>query len=678
MSGDPIAIVGIGCRFPGADDAASFWERLLEGHDAIRPFPEERLRLPASEGASIAAVRALGIRGAWLSDVYGFDARFFGLAPREARLMDPQQRQLLEVAWEALEDAGIPAPTVAGSRGGVYVSALWNDHLRLHARAPEAIDLFSLTGNTFALLANRISHALDLRGPSFTLDLGCAGSAQTIHLACEALRSGEIGWAIAGGVNLVLAPDNLLMTHRAGVLSRSGRCWTFDARADGFVPGEGVGLVVLKPLAQAEADGDRIYATIAGSAANHNGRTGWIMAVDAEAQRDLFRRSLAAAAVAPGEVAVVEMHGTGTPTGDPIEASVVGEVIGAARPEGSPVLVGSVKTNVGHPESAGSLAHLVKLAMALHHRVFPGSIGLTERNPAIDPAAMRVAIPTAPTPIPGATPPVGVLTSLSLGGGNTQLVLRGVDPVGLPPAPPGPLLLVLSARSERALERLRERWLAHLPALDGDQRYAACYAAAFRRAHHPFRLSAIGDEGDSLAVALAQAPISHAPRATAGLRTLLGGPANDVATAFRSGVEADAGRVFPVRPPHVHIPAYAWDHVDLRPGHLGAVSSEPAFAGRLDLADGGAVFTLAPALDRSAGAAAWLAAIGAAAEEVLGAPAELLDVLVLGADPTDGRIQLRFGPSDPAGRAFTLAVAQGATWTPWAEGRVRPRPPEPC
>ncbi|HMV68170.1 MAG TPA: beta-ketoacyl synthase N-terminal-like domain-containing protein, partial [Myxococcota bacterium] len=609
---EPIAITGFGCRLPGAASPAAFWRNLLDGHDAIGAMPVERLRLDPRWDDALAAMGRHEPRGAFLDDVYGFDWRALGIPPREARVMDPQQRLLLEVAWEALEDAGIRLADAAGARAGVYVSVLWNDHLRLHASRPEAIDLFSLTGSTFALLANRISFLFDLRGPSLTLDLGCAGSAQTVHLACEAIWSGEVDWALAGGVNLLLSPDNYLATARAGVLSKTGRCWTFDARADGFVPGEGAGLAVLKPLARAMEDGDRVYACVLGSASNHNGRTPWIMSVDPRSQADLLTRSLRSAGVRPAEVDVVEMHGTGTPTGDPVEVRNIAAIIGAARPKGSPVFIGSVKTSIGHLESAGSVAHILKTALALRHGVVPPTIRVEQLSAAIHPEEMNVHIPQAPAPLDPASRGVAVVTSLSLGGGNAQIVLARPPEVAWDPPPPGPYVLLVSARGPAALRGMKARWVRFLRGLPDDQLYAVCRSAALRRTHHPWRVAAVGHTAQELADAIAQAEAVPAPehmilqgrgasrlaRALAAAGLLVQIVEGEESLALHSGIgmeslPADAGLehvlawayahgrdpqwrfVFAVPAPHVDLPLYAWDHQDLRPEYLRAVDAHP-------------------------------------------------------------------------------------------------------
>lgn len=677
---EPIAIVGIGCRFPGASDAGAFWQALMRGHDAIGPFPAERLRLDPMWDDIRAALGDVVPVGGFLEDVHGFDWRAFGMPPREARSADPQQRLLLEVAWEALEDAGLPLERAAGSRAGVYVAAMWNDFFRLHARNPDHLDLFSVTGNQFALLANRISFTFDLKGPSFALDLGCAGSGQTLHLACDAIRRGEIEWALAGGVNLVLSPDNLVATRRAGLLSKTGRCWTFDARADGFVPGEGAALLVLKSLSRAVADGDRIHACILGSSSNHNGHTSWIMSVDQGSQTDLFSRTLAAAHVRPEEVDYVEMHGTGTPTGDPVEVSAIADLVGAARPKNRPCALGSVKTNLGHLESAGSVAHVIKAALALRHGVIPPSIHVETLNAAIVPEAMNIHIPIAPAPIDPKGRGIAVVTSLSLGGGNVQIVLERPPAVPPPTAPPGPLLLALSARSSVALANLQARWVTFLRTLPQERLYATCRAAALRRSHHRWRVAVVGWTANALADELAGAIGRSAP-AEGAL------PSEPLRRAAR--VYADGGTVlwedwFPAWAPHVDLPVYAWHRQPFPPEFQRDDSHHRLLGRQLDLSDGGVVFSRTLDLvDRTAAPIVrpmdFVELARQAIARIDGQVSQVADIELGALLSVDvGRnVQLRLSPPGREGRSFHVASRAAGAGSPWTEhvrGRFVPAP----
>ncbi|EFL30367.1 polyketide synthase [Streptomyces viridochromogenes DSM 40736] len=348
-SGDnePIAVVGLACRLPGADGPAAFWE-LLGGTSAITDVPRDRWG--AGEPS---AVR----RGGFLDDVAGFDASFFAVSPREAAAMDPQQRLVLELVWEALEDAGILPASLRSTRTSVFVGTLRDDYTNLlYQRGTDAIGQHTMTGVNRGVIANRVSYHLGLHGPSLTVDAAQSSSLVAVHLACESLRSGESTTAIAAGVNLNLLAENTVTEQRFGALSPDGVTYTFDARANGFVPGEGGGVVLLKPLRQAVADGDRVYGVIRGSAVNNDGATDGLTVPSRAAQEEVLRTAYQRAEIAAGAVQYVELHGTGTPVGDPVEAAALGAVLGAGRPEHEPLRVGSVKTNIGHLEGAAGIA----------------------------------------------------------------------------------------------------------------------------------------------------------------------------------------------------------------------------------------------------------------------------------------------------------------------------------
>src|SRR5947209_528121 len=371
---EPLAIVGIGCRFPGdADDPDSFWRLLCDGRDAVTAAPPD-----ADRARSLAHPDAYP-HGGFIRNVDGFDWRALRTSPREARYMDPQQRLMLEVAWEAFEHAGLPFESLARTRTGVFVGIMWPDYAKLQAREISTLDGYTVTGSGFAYAANRVSAFFDLVGPSLSLDVMCASSLASVHLACQSIWSGECEMALAGGVNLILSPDTNVAMTKARILSPDGSCKTFDARANGFVRGEGAGAVVLKPVAAAAAAGDRIVAVIRGSAVNHNGQSEWIMAPSREAQVELIGAACARAGVRPGELDYVELHGTGTAKGDPIEASALGDTVG--RDRGRPCRVGSVKTNIGHLDSAAGIAGLIKTALAVHHGRIPPSLHFNDPNP---------------------------------------------------------------------------------------------------------------------------------------------------------------------------------------------------------------------------------------------------------------------------------------------------------
>jgi acyl transferase domain-containing protein/acyl-CoA synthetase (AMP-forming)/AMP-acid ligase II/thioesterase domain-containing protein/acyl carrier protein len=488
---EAIAIIGLGCRFPGAHGPEAFWRLLRDGVDAVSEAPPDRWDAAAADALN--GSRGFLQRGGFLAGIDGFDPRFFAISHREAARIDPQQRLLLETAWEALEDAGEVPERLAGSRTGVFIGISTNDYSRLQASAPELIDLHGSTGNAFSVAANRISYTLDLRGPSLAVDTACSSSLVAVHLACKSLRSGECDLAVAGGVNLILSPAVTLSFARAGALAADGRCKAFDARADGFVRSEGVGCVVLKRLSEALADNDPICAVLRGTAVAQDGRTNGLMAPSREAQEAVLRAAYADAGVAPGAVDYVEAHGTGTLLGDPIEARALGSVLAEERPPGQRCAIGSVKTNLGHLEAAAGIAGLIKVALALRHRWLPPSLHFREPNPHIPFADLPLAVQAAGGPWPTADgPALAGVSSFGFGGTNAHVVIEEAPPQPERPTAPAAdftALLPLSAHSEEAL-RARARdllaWVqAHTPLALAD----LAYTLGERRAHLDFRLS---------------------------------------------------------------------------------------------------------------------------------------------------------------------------------------------
>ena len=424
---DPIAIVGVGCRFPGdVTTPAEFWALLASGRQGVREVPADRWEQFSDGSAADQAVLARTTRwGGFLGDVEGFDAEFFGITPREADLMDPQQRLLLEVAWEALEHAGIPADRLRGSATGVFVGASGTEYSHLSGASLDQIDAWTATGSALSIVANRLSYQLDLRGPSVALDTACSSSLVAIHQACQSLRSGESDTALAGGVNLLLSPSVTVTFDEAGALAADGRCKTFDAAADGIARGEGCGVVVLKRLADARRSGDRVLALIRGSGVNQDGRSNGLTAPNPAAQADLLRRVYARTGLSPTEIDYVEAHGTGTLLGDPIECHALGAVLGAGREPDRPLLVGSVKTNLGHLEAAAGVAGLVKVVLAMVQSRIPASLNYTEPNPHIPFDAARLRVVTAATPWPryAGVARAGV-SAFGFGGTNAHVVLE--------------------------------------------------------------------------------------------------------------------------------------------------------------------------------------------------------------------------------------------------------------
>src|SRR4051812_23687234 len=394
---EPIGVVGIGCRFPGrANDPEAYWRLLEAGVDAVTEVPADRWDLRAFYDPDPSRPGKTYSRwGGFVEGIDRFDPHAFGISPREAARMDPQQRLLLEVAWEGLEDAGLTLERVSRSGAAVFVGVSSYDYAVLETsfRDRGGIDVHSNTGGALSIAANRISYCFDFRGPSAVVDTACSSALVAVHLACQSIWRDGCPLALAGGVNALLLPDWYVGFCRMGMLSPEGRCRAFDARADGFVRSEGAGMVVLKPLARALIDGDRVYSVIRGTAVNQDGRTPGMTVPSQEAQEALLHQACRNARVKPSQIQYVEAHGTGTLVGDPIEARALGRVLSAGRAEGDPCLIGSVKTNIGHLEAGSGIAGLIKVALALHHRRIPGNLHFERPNPDIDFDALRLRVP---------------------------------------------------------------------------------------------------------------------------------------------------------------------------------------------------------------------------------------------------------------------------------------------
>jgi acyl transferase domain-containing protein len=426
---EPVAVVGIGCRFPGADGPDAFWQLLRSGTDAVRTVPAERWDAaglvssrPDAPGKMITA------QGGFLSGpIDEFDSLFFGISPREAQEMDPQQRLFLEVAWEALEDAGLDADTLAGSDTGVFAGVLSHDHADLGVAegAPETLSSHSATGRALNMVANRLSYVLGLCGPSVAVDSACSSSLLAVHLACQSLWTGESSIAVAGGVNIILSAEMMVALTKFGGLAPDGRCKAFDADGDGFGRGEGCGVVVLKPLSRALADGDDIWCTIRGSAANNDGLSNGLTAPSPVAQAKMLRAAYRRAGVAPQDVHYVEAHGTGTMLGDPIEAQSLGAVLGEGRPADAPLVIGSVKTNIAHLEAAAGIAGLIKTAIMLRRGMVPPSLHFNEPNPHIAFEGLNLRVGTELEPWPADRPLFAGVSAFGWGGTNVHAVLEG-------------------------------------------------------------------------------------------------------------------------------------------------------------------------------------------------------------------------------------------------------------
>ncbi|WP_129837867.1 non-ribosomal peptide synthetase/type I polyketide synthase [Streptomyces sp. RFCAC02] len=505
------AIVGIGCRFPGgANDHRDYWRNLIEGRDCITPTPPDRYDVTTLGSRDKAKPgRLVGGRGGYIDGFDEFDPAFFGISPREAEHMDPQQRKLLEVAWEALEDGGQKPADLAGTEVGVFVGAFTLDWkiVQFADLGFESLAAHTATGTMMTMVSNRLSYCFDFRGPSVSVDTACSSSLVAVHLACQSLRNGETDLALAGGTLLHMTPQYTIAETKGGFLSPDGRSRPLDASANGYVRAEGVGVVAIKRLDDALRDGDPIHAVVIGSGVNQDGRTNGITVPSADAQVRLIRRVCAEAGIEPGQLQYVEAHSTSTPVGDPIEATALARALAIGREPGSTAYIGSVKSNIGHTESAAGIAGLIKTALSLREKVIPPHINLERLNPALDPAKLPYRIPTEPTPWPAHEGPARAgVNSFGFGGTNAHVLLEE------PPARPAPpeaaagrpafTVLPLSARTADALPEVAagiRRELERAPLAD------LGHTLAHRRQHLEERLTVAYTDRESLDEALAAA-----------------------------------------------------------------------------------------------------------------------------------------------------------------------------
>ena len=521
---EPIAIVGMACRFPGgAVTPEAYWTLLQDGVDAVGEVPETRwdagarARLArASDGKALVHYAGL------LEGLDRFDPKFFGISPREATTMDPQQRLVLEVVWEALERAGQAPDRLTGSATGVFIGITTGDYADLvKAAGPAALDVYMATGNAHNAAAGRVSYVLGLNGPAMAVDTACSSSLVAVHLACQSLRIGESRLALAGGVNVILTPDPFVVFSRWGMMAPDGRCKTFDERADGFVRSEGCGIVALKRLSDAQSDGDEILAVIRGSAVNQDGASSGLTVPNGLAQQAVIRQALRVAGVEPADVAYVEAHGTGTALGDPIELEALDAALGTGRPADRPLVVGSVKTNLGHLESASGVAGLMKVVLALQHREIPPHLHFGALTPRV---SLRGAVPIVPTtsvPWPPGGPCIAGVSSFGFSGTNAHVVLEAAPPR---PAVAGAVterpvhVLALSARSEAALGELADRYAERLETMADEQLADVCFTAATGRARFAHRLAVPAATVEQARTALRQARRAPGPRPGRGGR----------------------------------------------------------------------------------------------------------------------------------------------------------------
>src|ERR1700745_3747859 len=513
MRKDLIAIIGVGCRFPGKiNDTDSFWKLLTEGREAVSDVPPDRWNVerffdtePGLPGKSIAK------RGGFLDEIDQFDPQFFGISPREAPYVDPQHRLLLETAWEAIEDAGLVLDFERGADLGVFVGISHNDYQGIQSTSFDhfAIGPHTPTGSAHSIAANRISYCLNLRGPSIAMDTACSSALTAVHAACEHIWAGRGDAALAGGVTVMIAPGGFIGFSQAAMLSPEGRCAAFDASASGFVRGEGAGMVLLKRLSRALEDGDPIQGVILGTSINQDGHTNGISLPSPEAQTRLVQDACKDAGIKPESIGFVEAHGTGTAVGDPIEAHALAEALCGNRSVDAPLPIGSIKTNLGHLETAAGIAGLLKAMLVLKHGQIPPSLHFSTPNPHIDFEKLKLRVPTQLEPFPNGTAErIAGVNSFGFGGATAHVILA--EP---PPHQPvkslviprfAPWARVLSPRSEASLRTSAvnlSAWVKEHANANGSSPVLPdlTYTLGVRRNHHQHRLTLVTSSWTELA-----------------------------------------------------------------------------------------------------------------------------------------------------------------------------------
>jgi acyl transferase domain-containing protein len=501
VADEGIAVIGMGCRFPGARGPGVFWELLRDGVDAITEVPLDRWDINSYYDPTAGTPGKMSTRwGGFLEAVDVFDHEFFSISPLEAASMDPQQRLLLEVGWESLEHAGLVPKSLAGTSTGVFIGISSNDYARLHAEA----NAYAGTGNALSIAANRLSYLLDLRGPSWAVDTACSSSLVAVHQACQSLRNRECSLALAGGVNLILSPQVTVAFSQAQMMAADGRCKTFDAAADGYVRSEGCGLVVLKRLADAQRDGDSILAVIRGSAVNHDGGSNGLTAPSGPAQQEVIHQALAAAELSPEQVSYIEAHGTGTLLGDPIEVQALGAVFAPGRSPEHPLLLGSVKANIGHLEAAAGIAGLIKTVLALQHRLIPSQLHFKTPNPHIAWPELSLRVPADNYIWPrNGTPLFAGVSSFGFGGTNAHVIVEQAPAGTQSPPLPLPQLLFLSTKTPDALRALAQRYRDDLETLPKEHLAPLCVSSHTQRTHFSERLAVVASSTKQLRQELA-------------------------------------------------------------------------------------------------------------------------------------------------------------------------------
>ncbi|MEM7012509.1 MAG: polyketide synthase, partial [Verrucomicrobiota bacterium] len=500
-SREPLAIIGIGCRFPGgAEDTESFWNMLAEGRSGIIEVPENRWDRERYYHPDTSIPRKMHTKwGAFVDNLDMFDAQFWGISPREALRMDPQQRWLLECAWEAMEDAGYQPSKLRGAAAGVYVGIASNDYAQVQMTSPDDVDVHTNSGSTLSIASNRIAYLLDFKGPALSVDTACSSALVAINVGCKDMWNGEIDYALVGGVNALLTPDTSIGFSKATMLSPSGQCFAFDDRANGYVRGEGAGMMMVRPLSKAIANGDRIYATVRAAVINQDGNTSSMTVPGQDTQAAMLVQAYNEAEMSPSRVTYMEAHGTGTPVGDPIETNALGEILSQDRDDSDPCLIGSVKTNVGHLESGSGAAGMVKAALVLSKGAVPKNLNFERPNPNIDFKGLKLKVVQELTPLKtkNGDLPVASVNSFGFGGTNAHIVLEAAPPQTQPDKPTDlaerPLVLPISGKDDKTLQAYAKRYRKFLEdkSLDLNE---VCFNAGARKEHHGNRAVVIGKD----------------------------------------------------------------------------------------------------------------------------------------------------------------------------------------
>lgn len=562
----PVAVIGAGLRLPGGiDDLDGYWTALAEGRDAVRPMPAER------KGPFADAWEGLPQRGGFLDDVLGFDADFFGISPREARHLDPQHRLLLEVAWEALENAALPAQRLGDLRTGLYLGVMWQDYREWCEGEPDA---YWATGNGHNFAAGRVAYALGLTGPAMTVDTACSSSLVAVHLAVQALRRGDCEVAFAAGANLIMSPRTMRLVQETRSLSPDGLCKTFDARANGFARGEGIGAVVLKRLDHALRDGDRVLGVIRGTAVNQDGRSSGFTAPNVLAQVSLVETALADAGLEPSAIGYAETHGTGTALGDPIEMEALATALGR-RNGGAPLPVGAVKTNFGHLEGTAGVAGLIKAMLCVRHRMVPPVVHFRALNPRIDLSGTGMTVPDSLQEWPAGAGECASVSSFGMSGTNAHAIIGPLLPEEAAAAPrdeaSGAVGAVavsefeISAKTHDALRATAERYAGRLASLTPADYPAFAYSATAGRARLEVRARVTAEDPATAAEAL---------------RSLADGNPSTRVTVTEGADAAGPGLADALPRRVLDLPAYPWQRRRYAPeyevGPPAATSGVPA------------------------------------------------------------------------------------------------------